>query len=75
MATEQVSLMPHELVALLVSKMNMCASHLSGASPDKIQFDNLATEYARMHQLTLELREKCAALMAAEANTEEQRAS
>lgn len=75
MATEQVSLMPHELVALLVSKMNMCASHLSASAPDKIQFDNLSTEYARMHQLTLELREKCAALMTADANTDEMRAS
>lgn len=60
MATQQVILHAHEITALIASKAHQIGTYLQSTSPEKIAFDALTSEIARMHELTLELREKAA---------------
>lgn len=61
MATQQVILHAHEITALIASKAHQIGAYLQQTTPDKIAYDALTSEIARMHELTLELREKAAA--------------
>lgn len=59
MATQQLSLLPHELAALLAAKANQIAVYIGNTGPAvNLDCDAIAGELQRMHELTLELREK-----------------